>query len=311
MLDRLLGTFDQQADAPHLVSSRCLRNRYRASTCRQCADSCPEQAVFIKRTVVVDESRGSGCLACSAACPTEALVPAVSHTRQLFNKKKLESRTDRIVVACTKNPSLQPDISVECLAVFSLHDLAALTLGAKITELHLEHCPQCPRSPAIEGLRNTAAQVSRIILSNADNKLILIDKKNTYSQHVLRRTFLRSFKKTVLQAVEKQIVAEKTPLPAKKKNRHVPRRLQLLQQALNLTEKADQISAGERLYPNLTFLRHCNRCGKCVAACPAGALRKNRIKGDEIKFERFSCSGCGLCLEFCPIDAVSISSPLL
>ncbi len=311
MLDRLLADFEPHTDVPGLVSLRCLRNRYGASVCHRCEDCCPEKAIVIERTVSIDGSRCTGCLACIADCPTEALVPAEQGKNRVFSSKVPDPPADRIAVGCAKNTAVQPDLRVDCLAILSLHELAALILSAKITELHLEDCGQCNRLPAIESLRSKTAQVSRIMRADTENRLVLIDsKKAPASQYAQRRAFLQLVKKVVLHRVEQRMVTEEPTLPAKKTNRHVPERLQFFQQAVSRVDKSAQSTAGEQLYPTLTFLPHCDCCGKCVAACPTGALKKNRVKGKKIRFERLSCCGCGLCLEFCPLAAVSISSPL-
>lgn len=48
----------------------------------------------------------------------------------------------------------------------------------------------------------------------------------------------------------------------------------------------------------------CDGCGRCVPACPDGALR---MEGGKVLLvgERF-CDGCGRCLAVCPLDALAV-----
>ncbi|EGO65511.1 4Fe-4S binding protein [Acetonema longum] len=56
----------------------------------------------------------------------------------------------------------------------------------------------------------------------------------------------------------------------------------------------------------------CRRCGKCVAACPAGAISfvnqpENGLKPSVICDESL-CLGCGVCHTACPLGAISLRS---
>ncbi|MGC8874474.1 MAG: Cgl0159 family (beta/alpha)8-fold protein [Chloroflexia bacterium] len=48
----------------------------------------------------------------------------------------------------------------------------------------------------------------------------------------------------------------------------------------------------------------CTLCGKCLAACPTGALRWNPASG-AVELLRERCDGCGACMEACPTSVIS------
>ena len=43
-------------------------------------------------------------------------------------------------------------------------------------------------------------------------------------------------------------------------------------------------------------------CGKCVGACPTGAIV---VDGDSVSLDRGKCIGCGACLEVCPTGTIA------
>jgi len=48
----------------------------------------------------------------------------------------------------------------------------------------------------------------------------------------------------------------------------------------------------------------CVKCGKCIPACPMGAL--SFVSGN-LSFDSARCIGCGLCTLSCPTKALSLS----
>ena len=60
----------------------------------------------------------------------------------------------------------------------------------------------------------------------------------------------------------------------------------------------------QRAAPELQFIsEHCTSCGKCVPACPAGALS---LKSGALAVDREKCTACGACADACWPGALSI-----
>ncbi|HAL45489.1 MAG: ferredoxin [Planctomycetes bacterium GWF2_42_9] len=50
-----------------------------------------------------------------------------------------------------------------------------------------------------------------------------------------------------------------------------------------------------------TVNEHCNKCGQCVDACPAGAIQ---ITEDQVIIDADNCVECGFCIDECPQKAI-------
>ena len=60
----------------------------------------------------------------------------------------------------------------------------------------------------------------------------------------------------------------------------------------------------QRAAPELQFTsEHCTSCGKCVPACPAGALS---LESGALAVDREKCTACGACADVCWPGALSI-----
>jgi pyruvate formate lyase activating enzyme len=66
-------------------------------------------------------------------------------------------------------------------------------------------------------------------------------------------------------------------------------------------------------YPELmTYSSKCTGCGKCIGACPKGAISIGERDGKYISItDREKCVNCGACTEVCPHDAREIAGKLM
>jgi ferredoxin len=49
----------------------------------------------------------------------------------------------------------------------------------------------------------------------------------------------------------------------------------------------------------------CDRCGTCIAVCPADAL----LLRDSLVVDTARCTRCGTCVKVCPFGALAIKEP--
>jgi len=66
---------------------------------------------------------------------------------------------------------------------------------------------------------------------------------------------------------------------------------------------APGLIAKPRFLPNFEPF-HCIACGKCISACPMGALS---LEAGKLSFDSARCIGCGLCVLSCPAKALSLA----
>lgn len=52
------------------------------------------------------------------------------------------------------------------------------------------------------------------------------------------------------------------------------------------------------------FVERCDRCGKCMSACPQGLLIAGRGGFPKVNFQHGECTFCGTCLEQCSRGAL-------
>lgn len=305
MFTELVGNMTAAIEHVTLFPTRCLRNRYRSSRCRHCADGCPEQAISFQPTVTIANEQCSGCLSCVASCPTEALVPNSSTCR--FRETVIKPQKKKILFSCKINPYAQADIRVECLAVLSIIDLAALVIAVDTIELHLGYCSTCPRAKAIPFLQDRVKHVSEIThLFTGKGIKFIKDSDGQNNPLLKRRAYFKSFKRAFCDSIAG--LTERQHGIQVKSKKHIPERLHFLRQSLETKEKKIQKEAKANLLFFLALDKKCNHCGLCAAACPTGALTCKRKQGKILRFVRDACSGCGLCAELCPVAALSITS---
>ena len=80
MFDKLLNYISKATSVqPQYTAEHCLVVTRAVGGCKVCADTCPHNAITIKRHVEIDDIDCTGCGLCVQACPSQALESSVSY----------------------------------------------------------------------------------------------------------------------------------------------------------------------------------------------------------------------------------------
>jgi len=65
---------------------------------------------------------------------------------------------------------------------------------------------------------------------------------------------------------------------------------------------------GQEIHPEIKLTPSlCNLCGRCVQACPTGAIRLNpQLEDERCYIDRKLCTNCGKCVELCLTGAIDV-----
>ena len=64
------------------------------------------------------------------------------------------------------------------------------------------------------------------------------------------------------------------------------------------------IREGESMEESVPYqikIERCNRCGRCISACPLHCIR---VVDDHLEIDLNRCNGCGKCVEECSLWAI-------
>ena len=300
--------------ALEIISRRCLRTRFRGSSCDRCARECPVEAIRLEPgKIILDPKRCAGCLACIAVCPAEALIGCDSRLAEAPAKV---AAGKAVFLCCEKGIRTGEEIILPCLGALSEEHLVAFAARSrKGVCLYLARCTDCRASfvPEILGrrLQALASKLGPDGLTSAI-KLIMREEEAEAGQAAgssSRRAFFRAFWDISFHAATETIITLQADSNHREKHahKHQPARLFLLRQALADSDEGATRLAILPFFFTLTVNTECNFCGGCAGMCPTGALKNTRE--DEVKrlqFDWARCSGCGLCLEFCPRKALTL-----
>jgi ferredoxin len=296
---------------PDFHGVRCLRYRYRYSTCQRCAQACAYDAIAPNDTgVELDAGRCRNCALCTSACPTGALTPP--NLARIDILKRCLGRP-RVAFACASS-GIAADESVPCLGALDAAMLAYLgKRGIEVVLRGTVLCADCPHGET--GMSALAAHLEgRAALKEAHPSeqwaaLRVWDEETDAGQRGNFRPGRRQlFRQLVGRGVDQALEAAQTlPAPVEAKAIragawYVPEMRELLQ----IVCRGNGAPAGPVPAHSSLPLGHirlegaCNACEACFRVCPTGAIQ---IREDDntwqLTFSQDKCVGCGVCLEVC------------
>ncbi|OQX16705.1 MAG: hypothetical protein BWK76_11265 [Desulfobulbaceae bacterium A2] len=307
---------------------RCLRNRFRGSSCELCRRECPAGALtLVPGAVVIDQAKCMGCLACAAVCPAHALE---LRDQRLADAMSRLLQQPGLVVACCCEKSVRTgeEIILPCLGALSVEHLAAFATLGRGLHLHLEHCHDCRAAAVPEILERRLAELHTRLGPAGEGLAIRLLRRaapspcgGTGEDDVSaetaspsagsRRAFFRAFREVSRHAVQESwsILSEDQAA-----ERSTSREKEAIPRSQVLRQVLDRVGAGQQralfpLFHNLTVADTCNLCGACAGMCPTGALQVDRQEEGTktLRFHWAACSGCGLCQEFCRPRSIQLS----
>lgn len=309
MLRALLRREPVAADPPRVDASRCLRARFRRTSCRRCVDACPRGAVALGAgTPLVAADACLGCRRCEASCPAGAL----GDPQELGRAIDALARRARPVLGC-RAPGVEAHGRVACLgqldpeALFAL--AASFPAGLTLNVIHCESCPEAAVVPALRRSLGPLATAPELAarLRLARSREALAFEPDGLSRRELFTVFRRRAARVAPPAGVPWGATEAAPAPDAATCLPAGRRA-LLRVFPHLSP-ALRAAAEASFFPALAFSAACRSCTACAGVCPTGALTTDPGEPPRPVFEARTCTGCGLCVEVCRRGAPALSPP--
>lgn len=295
---------------PEIRNSRCVRYRFRYSTCTRCADNCPAEALTPgEEGVELDVNRCSGCGLCVPACPT-----ATFHLPSFPTSALAKPAEKQLVVACT--PSGQAgDVLVPCLGDIDPALLASLGMRHIAVTLHgTEHCRACAHAPHGSERFEMLLTAMQEVDGTGPEKWIapVVDATQSRPHRADRRQLFRRFSNRAVESIRSDMESEEVvPESAIRAAAHfVPARRALAERLLERLERLPEESLLPLLFDVAAIVPgdgSCTGCDVCARVCPTGALKVAEAESEWLLlFRAGQCVGCGVCIEACGPGALTL-----
>lgn len=287
-------------------SSRCARLRSDSSACGRCVASCPQEAISVMDSILIDRTACLECGCCAAVCPNGAL-----HWDAPMGFGRMVARVGRrkeSVIGCDRSALATHLDAGACLGWLAEEHLCALTVSAKQgVQLDLTQCGQCPGGYVAEILRSRIASATQGTGLPVSERVQLVkDPEELWrnADGVGRRQFLKIWKEFAM--------AEPEGFPHVEFCAHVQRD-EVLPPMREIVEWVaaqcgdDVRQRIERHFSGqVQILDNCEGCGACDAVCPTGALDEQE-DGEKPVFLPSRCTECGACEAFCSESAILVN----
>ena len=319
LLDATLGAVPRTRAASEL----CKRVRYPKSTCRTCADVCPENAISLNPGPTISATC-SDCGLCEIACPTEVFrnewrtdEHILAEAASFIPRESTRRATSALSVGCHR-AELQSEggIRVPCLGRVSENILLGTALlGFDEVVLIKGKCAECPWKQGEEILTHSLNRSRALLeLGGGTGVSIRIEEGERRGQDALPRRALfarlgRSLRTHMAVVLQQQGQAVREALGNERGTEAdaAPRWEHLRTLLRQLPLNADAVPR-EDWFPWAKVVideARCSACGICAHLCPTGAVAQEAQPGCAVvSFRPSRCTNCGLCQEACPEGAI-------
>jgi formate hydrogenlyase subunit 6/NADH:ubiquinone oxidoreductase subunit I/coenzyme F420-reducing hydrogenase delta subunit len=321
---------DAVLDETHHVSvtsELCKRVRFRRSTCRNCVDVCPDNAITLSPGPAISDNC-SNCGLCQNACPAEVFQNDVDWDRLLL--KKMESLLGKdqtpdaekgVFIHCSQaRKQHQNSLAIHCLGNMSENVLLGAALSG-LAEINLAkgHCAQCHlkngESLLTKAMTTTREMVESIGLNKLTLRLIEAQKDSVRDARLTRRELFskiahrETVDATSVPSAQGDGETANTPLELEDGTRPSPRRAVLCNLIKHNGRGNTSVSIIPQALPWKKMIvdeANCVACAICVNVCPTGALSKILENNQVVRhLDSRLCSNCSLCREACPERVIS------
>jgi energy-converting hydrogenase A subunit P len=306
--------------ALNLESSKCVRAVTKFSTCTNCQDICPTNAVQFSTENNLPTFLPTDCVNCAGCmgvCPSEALSLDFYKNTDFFFEFVQSEET---LLSCKKN--------LPCLAALNTEHIISMALLKDEVVFDMGHCQSCDiREPLENEIRSKVDEANTILEAMESGKQIILkeiayepkegevtDRRNFLEQFSLRNAVKtkEAFDKEVdLDPEEFLNFGLDTDAVAKIKNKQFPDKRKILFTALKRANKPEYFHILDN--HDLSFVsmkdmdqEACTACQMCYRICPTGALTSD-YKNSKIDFDPFMCIKCHVCHDVCEPDAITIA----
>lgn len=283
--------------SPAYTASRCLAVKRSRDACTLCRDTCPHQAITIRREVEIDDVDCTGCGLCVQVCPSEALEP------ELRLRPGLPLRCSQVAGEAQ---------SVVCLGRLQPTDL--LRLAGKEDEVRLARgdCTNCPvgTGAVLDAIADTTADARELAALHDRPLSVSVIETDRFDETgsgraVSRRDLLRGG----FQNLQRGAADMLAPLDPGGDDDSLPTEMQTRYRAIEVSAPAEDALVPWTL-PRIAD--GCIMCPVCTQICPTNAFSRDfdpiDMDGAVLRLDPERCVGCDACVAACPVDVISMDA---
>ena len=292
-----------------LEEGSCTRFYSKFSSCTNCQDICPPNAIeCVESDVKINQEECISCGACVGVCPTEALsLTNFDVTDFFFDFLKSDDK----VISCKTN--------FVCLAGLNVEYLFTLGLIKDIV-LDVGYCHECDiKDRCFTQIENNINEANRLLKSFGYKEIKSEEiqaKKEDIKES--RREFFNIFSLKNVAKVKRNFdesleesTGISTEIARAIREKKLPNKRKILFTILNKIDRVKEyelFSEDEVSFTSSKYIDDsCDNCSICYRICPTSALSTNS-KQSKIYFDDLMCVKCKLCHDVCEKDSISLTS---